>query len=213
MSAGTWLQVQNQTPTGRPPKSEVHFDKIPSYSAGTSQVRSSAGLEVAQVDGTYSQKRGLGRQQTCGCCQLQMVVINDTLQGSCVELGRGSQMWRLCLNYHTDWSGLTSPSWTASHLMSPWVAASRLQGKCFMCLLLFPKCCLQPFSQETTVSLDTRRRSLEELRPEPGGRTLAVMFLPLLGREALHLLMLSGLESEQAEKNITHEARRSTEVC
>ena len=183
----------------RPPPADLlnqklYFDKILSYSACTSQVRSSAGLEVSQVDGTDAQKRGLGRQQTCGCCQFQAVVIDDTLQGSCVELGRGSQMWRLCLNHHTDWSGLTSPSWTASHLMSPWVAASRLQGKCFMCLLLFPKYCVQPFSQETTVSLDTRRRSLEELRPEPGVRTLAVMFLPLLGREALPLLMLSGLE-------------------
>lgn len=62
-----------------------------------------------------------------------------------------------------------------------------------MVLLSFPKCSLQPFSQEKTISAATRRRLLEGLGPELGVRTLTVLFLSLWGREAPHLLKLSGL--------------------
>lgn len=197
----------------RPPPADLlnqklYFDKILSYSACTSQVRSSASPEVSQVDGTDAQKRGLCRQQTCGCCQFRWWSQMTHFRVH-VELGRGSQMWRLCLNHHTDWSGLTSPSWTASHLMSPWVTASQLQGTCFMCLLLFPKCCLQPFSQETTVSPDAHRRSLEGLRPEP---LLSCSYHCWGGRLCIYSCC-QAWKCEQAGKNITLETHRSIEVC
>lgn len=74
-----------------------------------------------------------------------------------------------------------------------------------MCWLPSPKCSLEPLSQETTISPDTHGRSLEELGPEAGVRTLTVVFLSLsyaVGGGTLHVRVRAGNGSEQKRSHI-----------